>query len=305
MASSSSIASNLDAQRLFVAGGVAGAMEVCVVQPFDMLKTRFQLSQGPSSTLLAAFRSVLAEGGFIRLYRGIAPEILSGVPKSSAMYAAYSRARTVIMDARGGRDDWLTSFGAGAISGVPEALVVTPFQVVKIRLQAREHLGRYSHSFDCVRKIVTTEGVSAFATGLGATIMRNTTWNAFYFSSYAVATAEVQRRRGPDAGAQSMRARLTSMSIGFCAGVFATCFNCPFDTVKSRIQSELAGQAPLQAPGGAHAAGPSLVSRIVLIAKEEGVDALWKGFVAKSLRMGIGGAIGLCAFEISCDALRR
>jgi solute carrier family 25 2-oxodicarboxylate transporter 21 len=276
-------------------------MEVCVVQPFDMLKTRFQLSQGPSTSLLAAFRGVLAEGGVGRFYRGIAPELLSGIPKSSAMYAAYSRARTVIADARGGRDDWLTSFGAGAISGVPEALVVTPFQVVKIRLQAKEHLGRYTHSFDCVRKIVTTEGLSAFATGLGATVLRNSIWNAIYFSSYAAATAELARRRGPGDGEQSMRARMDSMSIGFGAGVFATCFNCPFDVVKSRIQSELVRQGARTTRG----ARPSLLSRIALIAKEEGVGALWKGLVAKSLRMGIGGAIGIFAFEISCDFLRR
>lgn len=289
----------LDAQQLFVAGGIAGAMEVCVVQPFDMVKTRFQLSQVPSTSLLAAFRGVLAEGGFIRLYRGIAPELLSGIPKSSAMYAAYSRARIIITDTRGGRDDWLTSFGAGAISGVPEALVVTPFQVVKIRLQAKEHLGRYTHSLDCVRKIVITEGISALATGLGATVMRNTTWNAFYFSSYTVATAEVRRRHGADESAQGVRAHLLSMSIGFCAGVFATCFNCPFDVVKSRIQSELGGHG-----GVAHAARSTLLSRIFRIAKEEGFGALWKGFYAKSLRMGIGGAIGLCAFEVSCDLLR-
>jgi solute carrier family 25 2-oxodicarboxylate transporter 21 len=47
-----------------------------------------------------------------------------------------------------------------------------------------------------------------------------------------------------------------------------------------------------------------LLSRIFRIAKEEGFGALWKGFYAKSLRMGIGGAIGLCAFEVSCDLLR-
>jgi solute carrier family 25 2-oxodicarboxylate transporter 21 len=295
----------LDAHRLFLAGGFAGAIEVAAVQPLDMIKTRFQLSPERSIGVLAGLREVIAEGGVRQLYRGVVPELLCGIPRSSAMFAAFTQTRVLVARARGGRDDWLTAMCAGAVSGVPEALVVTPFQVVKVRMQAKAHMGRYRHSWHCVRRMVETEGLGSLATGLQATILRNCVWNAVYFASYVAMTTHLQARRDRTA-APPPHARATVMSLGFVAGVFATCFNCPFDVVKSRMQAEvfcppsgtMVDAVCAQPPGG-------VAARIAQIVRTEGVLALWKGFAAKSMRMGAGGAVGLGAFELACDVLRR
>jgi len=287
-----------DNTHLFIAGAIAGTCEVVVVQPLDMLKTRFQLSPGHDVGVLAGLRTVAAEGGAQRLYRGIVPELLCGIPKSSAMYAAYAQTRTLVTRARGGRDDALTSFCAGAVSGVPEALIVTPFQVVKVRLQAKEHTGRYHNAWHCVRTMLAIEGAASLATGLQVTIMRNCVWNSVYFASYAALNSKARALRGAELTGWSGRA--LSMSLGFCAGVFATCFNCPFDVVKSRMQAEVSGTAV-----GSASSDPSMLARMAHIARTEGTGALWKGFTAKSLRMGTGGAVGLATFELSLDLLRR
>lgn len=50
---------------------------------------------------------------------------------------------------------------------------VTPFQVVKVRMQAKEHLGRYTSSADCFIKVLRQEGPLALATGMGPTCWRN------------------------------------------------------------------------------------------------------------------------------------
>ena len=60
--------------QLFVAGAVGGVAECLAVQPFDMLKTRFQLSTVPNPSVWSSLKAVVAEGGFMRLYRGILPE---------------------------------------------------------------------------------------------------------------------------------------------------------------------------------------------------------------------------------------
>ena len=60
-------------------------------------------------------------------------------------------------------------FVSGAFSGIPEALTVTPFQVVKVRLQAKENLGLYRSTWHCITKVLRSEGPAAFATGV-------TTW---------------------------------------------------------------------------------------------------------------------------------
>ena len=57
---------------------------------------------------------------------------------------------------------WLAKWKAKA-AGVPEAAVVTPFQVVKVRLQAKEHLGRYHGTLHCLRTVLAEEGPRALA----------------------------------------------------------------------------------------------------------------------------------------------
>ena len=72
---------------------------------------------------------------------------------------------------------------AGWCSGWVEALIVSPTQVIKVRLQAKEHLGRYSGPLDCVKKHIAEEGPLALFIGLSPTIWRNTVWNTVYFGT--------------------------------------------------------------------------------------------------------------------------
>jgi len=44
------------------------------------------------------------------------------------------------------------AFGAGLGAGVTETVVIVPFELVKIRMQARENIGKYANSWDAVRK---------------------------------------------------------------------------------------------------------------------------------------------------------
>jgi len=63
---------------------------------------------------------------------------------------------------------------------------------------------------------------------------------------------------------------------------------------KSRIQSQVKGQP---------AKYTSIVSSLLLIAREEGPQALYKGFAPKVLRMGIGGGVAMSTFELSLGLL--
>lgn len=105
-----------------------------MVQPIDMVTVRQQISQGRHESILETFRNVYREGGFFRFYRGMAPELAGMIPKSSAMFASYEMTK-VYMGKTHGDTSQVAAF-AGLVSGVPEALTVQPFQLVKIRLQA-------------------------------------------------------------------------------------------------------------------------------------------------------------------------
>ena len=51
---------------LVLAGALAGAMECVVVQPFDLVKTRFQLNPGANAGISTTLANLVREGGFRR-----------------------------------------------------------------------------------------------------------------------------------------------------------------------------------------------------------------------------------------------
>ncbi len=160
-------------------------------------------------------------------------------------------------------------------------------------MQAREHLGRYNSTLHCLRTVVAEEGVLALTAGFHVTAWRNSIWNSVYFG-----TMHALRRSRLFGGGEGERDRgsvlletLRTASFGFAAGVFATCFNAPFDVVKSRVQAARGSSA-----------GP-LHAKLRSILLEEGVAGLYAGFAPKAMRMGLGGAVGIGAFELTMKIL--
>jgi solute carrier family 25 2-oxodicarboxylate transporter 21 len=219
-----------------VAGGLAGAMEALAVQPFDMVKTRHQLNVGINESVVGSLKSLYKEGGIARFYRGMTAEVVGIIPKSSAMYASYDWTKLQLDRMEGFGDTSLSAAVAGFISGIPEATIVTPTQVIKVRLQAKEHLGRYAGPVDCIVKTFRSEGVRGFVTGLGPTLWRNCVWNTVYFG-----TMHWLKTKLPETNKSKLSNLMQTLVTGFAGAVFATCFNAPFDVVKSRFQSQLKG----------------------------------------------------------------
>lgn len=158
--------------------------------------------------------------------------------------------------------------------------------MVKVRLQAKEHLGRYANSFDCVTKVFRDEGAKAFAIGMPATMFRNSIWNGVYFTTMFWIKDAL-----PVPHDSKVKATMHSLSTGFVGGVIATMFNAPFDVVKSRIQA--------QSPNNIQYT--STLQALVTIGRAEGIGALYKGFTPKAIRMGAGGAVAVTAFEAVCE----
>lgn len=215
-------------------------------------------------------------------------------PTRSMMYSSNELAKRLLLGNNNGTEEMkeeTTSIVAisGAFSGVAEAAVVTPFQVVKVRLQAKEHLGKYTNSLDCVQKLWREEGVLAFSNGLSATMCRNSVFNCVYFT----VMYQIKQQVPPPQGSK-VKLTMYSLVSGFVGGVMATMCNTPFDVVKSRIQA--------QCPNNSHSMEyTSTIQALVRIGRTEGVTALYKGFTPRALRMGIGGAVAITAFEAVCE----
>lgn len=180
----------------------------------------------------------------------------------------------------------------GATAGGTEALVVVPFELVKIRLQDRASAGKYTGMIDVVVKTVKAEGPLALYNGLESTMWRHILWNAGYFGCIFQVRELLPKA---DNKTTQMGYDLLSGAVG---GTFGTILNTPMDVVKSRIQNstKVAGIVPKY-----NWAWPAVGT----VMKEEGFAALYKGFLPKVLRLGPGGGILLVVYTGVMDFFRK
>jgi len=264
--------------KVLACAASSGVLEGALVQPLELLKTRFQINTGPRLRMIPTIREIIAEGGFFQLYRGGLPEIAGLIPRSTAQLTSLEFFREFCRSRNGGKLRGIDAYASGVFAGIFEALSFTPFQVVKVRLMAKEHLGKYKNSFDCTAKIVRSEGIQALTIGLFPTVWRNCIWNGIYYGSFY----QFQQWN------KKAKLGLFAESVtGFCIGVGATCLNAPFDVVKSRFQSQM----------GENRRYKFTLPSLWMIYKEEGLANVYRGLTPKALRLGFGGTVGLQLFE--------
>jgi solute carrier family 25 2-oxodicarboxylate transporter 21 len=267
---------------VFLAGAAAGIFEGIVVQPMEMVKTRFQINTGQSMRIIPTMRAIVAEGGVRQLYRGGLPEIMGLVPRSSAMWSGYEFSRRELTRLNGGTCNTQIVAAAGVAGGCCEGVAFSPFQVVKVRLMAKEHLGRYKNTLDCVVQIVRNEGVTALTIGLAPTLWRNCVWDSIYLAGMYNIDQHVPK---PDNAAIAV---VQNGLLGTAMGMFATCFNAPFDVVKSRFQAQLPGSPNPYT---------SVFGTLRRIIAEEGAPQVYRGLLPKAIRLGVGQTVGLMVFQ--------
>lgn len=241
--------------------------------------------------MVDCFKKIIAKEGVGRLYRGLIPPLMLEAPKRAVKFAAndfwgktYKQALGTSNMSQG------LSILTGCSAGATESIVVVPFELVKIRLQDKNSV--YTGALDVVSQILKKEGPLGFYAGLEPTFWRHVTWNGGYFGCIFQVRALLPK-------AESSSGLLFNNFVsGAVGGFVGTVLNTPFDVVKSRVQSSvsLAGVVPKY-----NWTFPSLV----LIAREEGLGALYSGFLPKVLRLAPGGGVLLLVVEFTLSAFRK
>ena len=154
-------------------------MEACFLQPMDTIKTRLQLDKGGQKYrgIVHCGRTIAAEEGTRALWKGLTPFAAHLTLKYYLRMGTNAIYQNALRDAEGRLTD-ARRLAAGFAAGVTEALcIVTPFEVVKIRLQQQKGLEnlRYRGPVHCATTIVREEGVLRLWAGAGPTVMRNGT----------------------------------------------------------------------------------------------------------------------------------
>ncbi|KAH0518220.1 Mitochondrial 2-oxodicarboxylate carrier [Microtus ochrogaster] len=207
-----------------------------------------------NATILLSFSTVVGVGLF-GFYKGILPPILAETPKCAVKTFAI----------------------AGLGTGVTEAIVINPFEVVKVGLQVnRNTFTKPLSTFAYARQIIKKEGlgIQGLNKGLTATLGRHGIFNMVYFGFYHNVKNIIPASTDPTLEF------LRKFGIGFLSGTMGSVFNIPFDVAKTRIQG------PQPVPG--EIKYRNCFKTMATVYREEGILALYKGLVPKVMRLGPG-----------------
>jgi len=267
----------------FALGGLSGACACVLSNPFEVVKTRFQL-QGELVSGGKAYRSVgnafiriiadegvlaiqkglVAGIGFQTLFNGVRIGLFDHVKKLTYSEAAPNASKLV----------------AGAATGCMAAAICSPLFMVKCRLQAQvsgaatnvkigtqhEYRGLL-HGLACIYREGGLRGLYRGADGF---MMRTAIGSAFQLSVFDVAKEPCQASFGPWPG---------TLAAAACAGLVATTAMNPFDMVSTRLYN----QQRVSSGAGAFYSGP--IDCLKKSVEAEGPAVLFRGWASHMCRL--------------------
>lgn len=223
-------------------GTFSGLTCVIVGHPLDTIKVRIQTgSTGPM---------------FRGLFKGIVPPLLAVTPSWVGVFLAYGAALKLV-----GSNDLNCVAIAGGMSGLAYSVVMCPFELVKVNAQKSRLSTRQAflevwrsasskvtpQSSESALSMYYFRGIRGMYRGMGSCTMRDVAQSAvYYYSAESLNRSEWMN---------SMFGTATPLVAGAITGVAHVSAEFPFDTVKSRFQTDLSLQkyseviAELAAPG--------------------------------------------------------
>ncbi|XP_062505431.1 mitochondrial 2-oxoglutarate/malate carrier protein-like isoform X2 [Corticium candelabrum] len=266
----------------FVFGGTAGMSATMFVHPFDLVKSRMQLSgEGgavkKNKTSFHALARVLRNEGFLGLYTGLTAGLFRQATYATTRLGVYTTLFDMMQSPDGQPPSFTTKILCGITAGAFGAVVGTPAEISLIRMTVDgslplEQRRGYKNVFNALYRICVEEGVFTMWRGCGPTVFRAMVVNAAQLATYS----------------QSKQLLLSTgffkdgISCHFCASMisgFVTALSSmPLDIAKTRIQNMRHVDGIPQYRG--------VLDVWVKTAHQEGFRSLWKGFSPYYLRIG-------------------
>ncbi|KAL3753595.1 hypothetical protein ACJRO7_000925 [Eucalyptus globulus] len=172
-----------------ISGLLGGTVEACCLQLTDVIKTRLQLDKsGPHKGIAHCSATVAKTEGVRALWKGLTPFTTHLTLKYPLRMWSNAMFESKFKDPETGnvtnKARFLFGFGAGAFKAL---VIVTPLEVVKIRLQRQEGLSpellKYKDPIHCARTIICEEGLHGLWAGAAPTVMRNRSNRALMFTA--------------------------------------------------------------------------------------------------------------------------
>ena len=217
--------------------------------------------------------------------------------------------------------DIYTPLVGGAFARTVAAISISPIEMFRTRIQASTSTSSAGHFADTLKGIgdmVQTQGYTSLWRGLTLTLWRDVPFSGFYWLGYETFKGLLSnfrersrgRRFNADDSTRKTRTRsqnqedhtvifADSFISGALSGSLASILTMLFDVAKTRLQ---VFKDSRHSSGGELVLAPEKRSTLRLlwhIFKQEGIMGLWKGWVARTLKIAPACAIMIGSFEVS------
>ncbi|KAH8727046.1 mitochondrial carrier protein-like protein [Phaeosphaeriaceae sp. PMI808] len=276
-------------------------------------------------------RKIAQNEGPRTLWRGLSPTLAMAVPANVIYFAGYDWLRTAQSSPfRKTIPDAYIPLVAGATARVLAAIVVSPIEMFRTRMQAANHTataaGHFRETMDGLREMVAGQGVFSLWRGLTLTLWRDVPFSAIYWWGYEATRNQLVDMRGraearhdgfefrKGHGEERIQRRsrsktrenrkdtiVDSFVAGAASGAVAAFVTTPFDVGKTRQQVyRHAGEAAADATKALRPEEQTMPRFLAHIYREQGPSGLFKGWSARCLKIAPA-----CAIMISCYELGK
>jgi len=277
--------------------GTFGGISISLVgHPLDLIKVRLQTMPIPKlnekplySSGLDCFRQSIQKEGVLGLYKGVTSPILGAASLYAICFGSYGLGKDLFRNRTTGNISLLGYFNAGCFSGIFTTIVMTPMELIKVKLQLQtnDKIKVYRGAIDCGRKIFSELGFRGIYKGTLSTLMRDVPGTGVYFATYEF----FNNKMIPANGSKKDLMFYQTLFAGGMAGIVGWIVMLPPDTIKSRIQAD----------GASKYRGMWHCFRELV--REEGYLALYKGIGPVFLRAFPANAACFMGYELAIDAI--
>ncbi|KAI8901523.1 mitochondrial solute transporter [Globomyces pollinis-pini] len=252
-----------------IAGALAGITEHTVTYPLDVLKTRTQFFANSTTlydNLAKSFARIYSTEGMASLWRGVNSVILGSGPAHALYFGAYEFCKEKFKSIDASEHHHISHASAGAIATLAHDGFLTPFDVIKQRMQISS---QYRGLVHCASEVYRMEGFRAFYISYPTTIVMSVPFQAIQFTTYEY----TRKLMNPS----NQYNPLSHCVAGGLAGGMASLVTNPLDVAKTLLQTKgLSTDVKLQNVNG-------LVDAFKLIYQQQGLIGFTRGVQARML----------------------
>lgn len=233
--------------KYFVLCGLGGIISCgpthTAVVPLDVVKCKIQVQPDKYKNTFQALRLIVSEEGTRGLVRGWAPTFFGYSMQGLFKFGLYETFKVFYSDIAGKENAYLYRTGiylaASASAEVFADVALAPMEAVKIRMQTRQGWARTLR--EGAPKLWAAEGVSGFYKGLPPLWLRQVPYTMMKFACFERTVEFFYKHVIPyprDSLNKPVQLAVTFTS-GYIAGIFCTLVSHPFDTVVSKLNSDV------------------------------------------------------------------